>query len=150
MTPAEPADPSADALGPLRPWVLKQGVGIGGLTEAERELVLALVWAALPAMPGNEAAANAALKAALAGPASFLDTDHVELRRWLVDTGWLRRDGYGREYLRTPLADLADSRRPLAQALLTAGPGWAQAERERHAQARAQRRLAWQSRQGAA
>jgi hypothetical protein len=45
---------------------------------------------------------NGRLRDALAGDAAFLDTDHVELRRWLVDTGWWRRDGFGRRYHRTP------------------------------------------------
>ena len=54
----------------------------------------------------SEREVNAMLKDCLGGPASFLDTDHVELRRWLVDTGYWRRDGFGRSYERVPDAEL--------------------------------------------
>ncbi len=51
---------------------------------------------------------NDALRAWLQGPGAMLDVDHVELRRWLVDTGVLARDGFGRAYaLGTPRADVA-------------------------------------------
>ena len=56
----------------------------------------------------RERAVTDALRAWLAGPGAMLDVDHVELRRWLVDTGVLARDGYGRAYaLGTPRADVA-------------------------------------------
>jgi tRNA(adenine34) deaminase len=34
----------------------------------------------------------------------MIDTDHVELRRWLVDMRLVERDGFGRRYRRTPAA----------------------------------------------
>lgn len=83
--------------------VVKDGVSLGLLSEPERQLALAWVWAGLPAGDVmNEAGINQALKLQLAGPVACLHTDHVELRRWLVDAGWLQRDGYGREYRRAP------------------------------------------------
>jgi hypothetical protein len=45
---------------------------------------------------------NDALRAWLAGPGAMLATDHVELRRWLVDLKLVERDGYGRAYRRAP------------------------------------------------
>lgn len=36
----------------------------------------------------------------------WLETDHAKLRRWLVDTGLLERDGYGRVYDRVSLTEL--------------------------------------------
>ena len=58
---------------------------------------------------------NEALRAWLAGPGAMLDVDHVELRRWLVDTGVLARDGYGRAYaLGVPRADIAAAMAALA------------------------------------
>lgn len=154
-TPAPGAPDPALALSPddgtrlraLEPLVVKQGVGLGGLTAPQLEEALAVAWAALAPEPCNERAINEALRAALAGPAAFIDTDHVELRRWLVDAGWLVRDGYGREYRALSLAELAPERRPLAGALQAAGPGWAQAVRERRAVERAARRAAWQAQQ---
>jgi hypothetical protein len=32
----------------------------------------------------------------------MVQTDHVELRRWLVDAGYLARDGWGYAYVRGP------------------------------------------------
>ncbi len=50
----------------------------------------------------SEAEVNAVLKAWLAGAGAMLATDHVELRRWLVDCGLVVRDGFGRRYVRVP------------------------------------------------
>lgn len=96
------------SLQPLAALFLKAGVSIGGLSDAQRRLVLGLVWAGLPSTPMSERDVNGALRARLAGAANFLDTDHVQLRRWLVDTGWLARDGFGREYRRVACADGRD------------------------------------------
>lgn len=79
---------------------VKQGVALGGLSPSDRGTALALVWAGLPTEPANEKAINQNLQSQLAGVAAFLDTDHVELRRWLVDGGWLQCDGWGRVYQR--------------------------------------------------
>ena len=50
----------------------------------------------------SEAEVNEVLKAWLAGAGAMLATDHVELRRWLVDCGLVTRDGFGRRYTRAP------------------------------------------------
>ena len=36
----------------------------------------------------------------LADVGAMVQTDHVELRRWLVDAGYLARDGWGYAYVR--------------------------------------------------
>jgi Uncharacterized protein conserved in bacteria (DUF2087) len=139
----------------LAPWahlVLKDHVSLGGLTRAQLVQALALVWAALP-QGGihDEPGINGQLKRVLAGAAAFLGTDHVELRRWLVDMGWLQRDGYGREYrvAAAPVlsAELQAAAAPLAGLDVT---GWVHERRSARQAEREQRRREWQSRQNAA
>jgi len=111
---------------------LKQGVSLGALHSGRREEFVAVLAAATLAFdPGrdyDEAAVNAALKPWLAGPGAMLATDHVELRRWLVDCGLLGRDGYGRRYRRPPPsaewapAIAALPRRVFSDALMPAPP----------------------------
>ena len=88
----------------FRRLAVKQHVLLGGLTGARaREFDVALAAAATTLPEGatmTEPEVNEALKAWLAGPGSMLDTDHVELRRWLIDTRLWKRDGYGRSYSR--------------------------------------------------
>jgi hypothetical protein len=137
------------SLQPLAALFVKAGVSLGGLSDAQRRLVLGLVWAGLPAAPMSERDVNEALKAKLAGVASFLDTDHVALRRWLVDAGWLARDGFGREYQRVAGAALPPSLQPLATAfegLDTAAI--AAAMRATHAAERDARQRVWRQRKG--
>ena len=138
-------------LAPLVALLLKRGVGLGGLPSDQQALVFALVWAGLPDGGMNERQVNEQLKSQLHGAASFLDTDHVELRRWLVDAGWLRRDGYGREYGRTPLTALDESvaaGQAVARALaeMPVGP-WAAEQRAAHHAKREARRQAWDQQQ---
>jgi hypothetical protein len=81
--------------------VVKDGVSLGLLAEADRALVLALAAAAIePGREHREPDINRILEAWLAGPGAMLRTDHVELRRWLVDAGFVGRDGFGRAYAR--------------------------------------------------
>ncbi|RVU46207.1 DUF2087 domain-containing protein [Rubrivivax rivuli] len=92
----------------LQRLVVKDGVALGGLSTDDRLQALAWIWAGLPVgLVATEPQVNEALKAQLAGPGRFIDVDHVELRRWLVDGGWLQRDGYGREYRRSQPTDAA-------------------------------------------
>lgn len=131
--------------------VVKQGVGLGTLTHPQRLLALGVAAAALDGGPDfTEAQVNAALKAWLAGPAAFLDTDHVELRRWLVDTGWWRRDGYGRACTRVPAAELVPELRAIDAAIarLSLAP-WIASQRERVQAQRLARRQAWAQQGGA-
>lgn len=136
----------------LAALVVKQGVGLGGLPAGQRDLALAWVWAGLPQSRNlSESQVNQALISQLAAAASFLDTDHVELRRWLVDTGWLCRDTYGREYRRATRDALAPAQRPLADALAGIDTSaWAAAARTARRELREARREAWQSGQGGA
>lgn len=98
--------------------VVKDGVTLGNLGEADRSLALAWVWAGLPAgMVSDEPGVNVQLKHALQGAARCLDVDHVELRRWLVDGGWLARDGYGRSYQRVAAPALPQHQTALGLAL---------------------------------
>ena len=132
--------------------VVKQGVGLGTLTHPQRLLALGVAAAAIDSGPVfTEPQVNAALKAWLAGPAAFLDTDHVELRRWLVDTGWWQRDGYGRAYARTPVAELAPELRAIDAAIAPLNLAtWIASQCERVQAQRAARRQAWAQQGGAA
>ncbi len=130
----------------LAPLVVKDGVALGGLAEPQRALALGFVWAGLPRSPMTEPAVNQALKNQLTGAVQCLGTDHVELRRWLCDAGWLQRDGYGREYRRAPPDQVPVGWQPLARALEQAFDGQATASwtavrrRERESQRQARRR----------
>jgi len=137
------------SLQPLAALFVKAGVSICGLSDAQRQLVLGLVWAGLPAAPMTERDVNAALKAKLAGAANFLDTDHVELRRWLVDAGWLARDGFGREYQRVAADALPPPLQPLAAAFYGVDTDTiAAATRATHSAERDARQRAWTERKG--
>lgn len=83
--------------------VVKSGVSLGVLGEADRALVLALASSALEAgCVYREADVNRLLVTWLGGAGAMLRVDHVELRRWLVDAGFVPRDGFGRSYARGP------------------------------------------------
>jgi len=127
-----------EALPGLAAVLVKDGVSLGGLSEAQRSNVLAWVWAGLPQEPSlepnsvpnseplpkplTEREVNAALKRQLTGAAVFLATDHVELRRWLCDGGWLARDAWGRAYRRVAAEGLPEHQRARGLALQAAAP----------------------------
>jgi hypothetical protein len=136
-----------DRLRDLAALVTKEGVGLGGLSADHRSWALALVWAGLPAQTAlTERQVNECLKAQLAGVAAFLDIDHVELRRWLVDAGWLTRDGYGREYRRVGLGALRAGQREFADAVAAIEPAaWVAELRTAHHARREARRARWQA-----
>ena len=114
----KPASQTETPMGRLARLVVKEGVTLGNLGESDRSLALAWVWAGLPAdTVTDELGVNALLRQALQGAARCLDTDHVELRRWLVDGGWLARDGYGRSYHRVAADELPQHQNPLGLAL---------------------------------
>lgn len=142
-------DPLLKPLEPLEPLVCKQGVALGGLSPAERDRALAVAAASVgPGEPLTEAQVNARLKASLAAEAAFLHTDHVELRRWLVDTGWWRRDTYGQRYEAVAVEDLRPEVQALARAVRRVDlAAWAAALREAAAAQRERRRRAWEARQ---
>jgi hypothetical protein len=85
----------------LEALVVKSGVHLGLLSADDRALVLALAACALePDRALREDEVNRRLIDWLADIGSMLRTDHVELRRWLVDTGFVVRDDWGQAYLR--------------------------------------------------
>jgi len=87
----------------LADLVVKNGVGLGVLSADDRDLVLALAASRLePRRIYREDEVNRLLMDWLATDGAMLRTDHVELRRWLVDTGFVARDGYGHAYTRGP------------------------------------------------
>jgi hypothetical protein len=85
----------------LEALVLKSGLALGLLSEADRALVLALAATAIEAGCAlREDEVNRRLGDWLADLGAMLRTDHVELRRWLVDAGYLARDSWGYAYTR--------------------------------------------------
>ena len=130
----------------LAALVVKDGVSLGLLGEADRALVLALAATAIEAgREHREAEVNRLLEAWLQGPGAMLRTDHVELRRWLVDAGFIGRDGFGRAYLR------GEAEAARATALLGDAPAGALAdavlsERAARSAERAARRQAYTAR----
>jgi hypothetical protein len=144
---------SADAVqSALASLALKDGVMLGGLAEQPRSVALGLAWCAVPPdRTLRETDVNTALKRCLAEEGSFLDVDHVELRRWLVDAGWLARDGFGREYRRVAVGELPAGHAIVASALSAIEPtSWVAKVRAADAQQRAARRQAWEARQAGA
>lgn len=134
--------------------VVKEQVHLGTLTHEVRLQALALLWCALPRSPLDERGVNEVLKAQLTGSCAFLATDHVELRRWLVDSGFVARDGFGRVYERVAIDGLpADARAAAAPLRALAGADGdagavltaCRAARERRQHERARRRAAWEA-----
>ena len=133
---------------PLATWrrlCVRNALSLGGLQSGrQQDFAVVLAGAALAFDDGTaytEAEVNERLKAWLAGAGAMLGTDHVELRRWLVDARLLERDGYGRSYARAPGP-------PAFQAALDALGGWdlslvTRNERDAHARQRAERKSAW-------
>ena len=88
---------------------LRHGVHLSTLQQKDgRDLDLLFAGAAL-AFPQdaslNEQDANEILKRFLASAGVMVSTDHVELRRWMVDTGFLQRSDYGTDYRRGSMPD---------------------------------------------
>ena len=146
MTPRIQTD--VEPLAELAILVVKDGLAIGGLNDRQRNLALGLACRYVPAETAlRESDVNAALKSALAQACRFMAVDHVELRRWLVDTGWLVRDGFGREYRRLAGATLAPKLSGIAAALEGVSPmTWVDVQRTAVRTERELRRRAWQLR----
>jgi len=88
----------------LAQLAVRNGVHLSSLMQKEgRDLELIFASAAL-FFPADrlldERGANELLKRFLAGAGAMLATDHVELRRWMVDTGFIRRSDFGTDYRR--------------------------------------------------
>jgi predicted metal-binding transcription factor (methanogenesis marker protein 9) len=106
----------------VKALVLKERVHLGSLGLAQRLEALSLVWCCLPRDSCDERDINIALKALLNGALAWLETDHAELRRWLVDTGLLERDGYGRVYDRVSLTELPANSQAMVVSLCVHDP----------------------------
>jgi hypothetical protein len=145
---AAPVPPTRGALPAIACLVCKQGVSIGQLSPPDLQRALALAWSCLPQDAGcTEGEINGLLRQVLDGPGRFMRTDHVELRRWLVDMGWMLRDGFGREYRAVAPAALSPTCQ--AAALPLAGVdvvAWVQGVRRQANLAAQQRRAAWAAR----
>lgn len=129
----------------LAAMVVKTGLGLGQMTDGDRLIALALPAHRLREGDlHSEAEVNALLKDSLANESAFLRTDHVELRRWLVDTGWWRRDGFGRAYVRPPVAGLPERLQAIASALSSVEPAvWGRQQIHNHRAAQQARRARW-------
>jgi len=132
----------------LRTLILKSGLALGGLSHPDRALALAVPARALACgAVAGEPQVNALLKSSLGAESSFLATDHVELRRWLVDTGWWRRDAFGRRYERVCAPELPEALRAVDAALGDRDlASWVIGQRAAARTAREQRREAWERR----
>ena len=88
---------------------LRQGVHLSTLQQKDgRDLELLFASAMLAFPPDellDEPAANEVLKKFLATAGVMVATDHVELRRWMVDTGFLQRSDFGTDYRRGTVPD---------------------------------------------
>ena len=144
--------PECHFLTAFRRLAITQGLTLGGLQSGRHlDFLVVTTAAALAFASGRaytEAEVNALLKTWLAGPGRMLASDHVELRRWLVDCRLLERDGYGHRYGRTEAADAW-------RVALTALDGVdlaceADTARAADAARRAERKARWESRGHAA
>jgi len=131
---------------------VRDGLHLGTLRERDPrdfELVLASAALFLPAdQLLTEIDANTRLKSFLATAGAMLDTDHVELRRWMADTGFLHRSDYGTDYRRGTIPDwLKAAANELSAEQLMAAMG---AARDARSQRRAARKQAWLAKAAAA
>jgi tRNA(adenine34) deaminase len=147
MSSATTITPAAwlDRVGEL---ATRQGLHLGSLRDREpRDLELLLASAAIFLPPGQlltEKQANAHLKDFLASTGSMVDTDHVELRRWLADLGFLHRSDFGTDYRRGSFpAWMREAANALDADQLRAA---AIDARDAKARNRAERKQAWLSR----
>ena len=91
----------------------------------------------------SEREVNDRLRAFLGDAGAMLGTDHVELRRWLVDFHLLDRDGFCRVYTAgAPSADIAEL---VAQLAVIDLPAVGRAARHEEAARRAERKERWEA-----
>jgi tRNA(adenine34) deaminase len=145
MTTEQASISKAGWLERLGQLAARQGVHLSTLQQKDGrdlELVFASATLFFPADKLlDERGANTVLKQFLSTAGAMLDTDYVELRRWLVDTGFIRRSDFGSDYRRGTLpAWLAGAADGLGPAELAAAV--AQAREARDAQREAKRQ-AW-------
>ncbi len=134
---------SADAwLERIAKLAVRSGVHLSSLSGRDYELVLASAALAFPDDGVlDERAANALLLQFLDSAGAMLATDHVELRRTLVDHGLVLRTDFGRDYRRGALQEwLSEAARELDVLRISAA---ADAARSAHVSRREARRQAW-------
>jgi tRNA(adenine34) deaminase len=130
----------------------RQGLSLATLLGGDRldlDLLLASAALHLPLDEGlNEREASERLREFLSVTGAMLDTDHAELRRWLIDLGFATRSDRGTDYRRAALP----SRLQQAAAELDAEQLRAAVEQARRAEAetRAARKAEWLARAAAA
>lgn len=120
-----------------------------GAARADLDLLLASAALHLPVDEGlSEREASERLRGFLATTGVMLDTDHAELRRWLVDLGFVERSDRGTDYRRGVLpASLQSAAEQLDAQRLVEAVEQARATHESERQARKQ---AWLARAAAA
>jgi len=126
---------------------LRREVSLGVLLSTHpRDFAVVLAAAAQSFLVGqgfSEREVNECLRAFVDDAGSMLGTDHVELRRWLVDFKVLHRDGYGRVYTAgTPAPEIAQFTRELSGVDLAE---LARDARASEAARRAERKARWQT-----
>lgn len=152
----QPSPQSSPHLAQLSTLVVKDGVSLGLLPVPQRALALSVAALRLGAQeegsgdPGvGEPEVNERLRACLQAECAFLSTDHVELRRWLVDAGLWQRDDFGRGYRATPAHQWPQAVAEAAAAVASLGDAasvraWVAERREQQRAARQARRQVWQ------
>lgn len=127
----------------------RDGLLLSTLRERDpRDFELVLASASLylpPAQLLDERGANQHLQRFLAEAGCMIDTDHVELRRWLADLAFIHRSDFGTDYRRGTLpAWLSAAAQSLDPAQLAAAVAQA---RDARAHQRAARKAAWLAQQ---
>jgi hypothetical protein len=125
---------------------VRRGVSLGALRSGNaRDFAIVLAAAAQAFQPGRvftEREVNDLLRGFLAEAGAMLATDHVDLRRWLVDSRLVERDGFGRAYSAgTPGPEFAAAATQLSGVDLAA---LARAARAEDAALRTQRKERWE------
>jgi hypothetical protein len=126
---------------------VRQGISLGALRSGSaRDFAIVLAAAAQAFRPEQvftEREVNDLLRAFLEGAGAMLASDHVELRRWLIDFRLLERDGFGRAYSAgTPGAEFTAASAELSTVDLAALARDARAD---DAATRARRKERWES-----
>jgi len=149
MTETQAAISTAGWLDRVAQLAVRHGVHLSTLQQKDGrdlELIFASAMLAFPAEQLlTEPEANEVLKHFLATAGVMLATDHVELRRWLVDTGFVRRSDRGTDYRRGALPEwLVDAARGLDIAHIVEAVDRARSEHDTRREARRQAWLASQ------
>jgi len=140
--------PGRDALARWRELCVRRAISLAGLASGRQEDFRTVLAAAALAFEErrrySEAEVNERLAEWLANAGAMLSTDHAELRRMLVDTRLLARDGFGHAYERIAApAEYASAIEALSGVDLAVVT---RETRASHALQRATRKAAWKRR----